>query len=135
MPENLTRESFERDHAALYGQIRSEAMAAGATQERARIQAVRAQVLPGHEALIEKLAFDGSTTGAEAAVAVLAAERTQIDGQRRAHAGDAPPAAPGAHAGSHAEGESEPAKKPGAVKAVINSVKAYAALNRRDATA
>ncbi|MGH2845435.1 MAG: hypothetical protein ACRDL0_05345, partial [Thermoleophilaceae bacterium] len=46
----------------------------GATQERARIQAVRAQCMPGHEALIETLAYDGKTTGPEAAVQVLAAE-------------------------------------------------------------
>ena len=48
----------------------------GATAERARIQAVREQLIPGHEALIERLAMDGQTTGPEAAVAVLAAERT-----------------------------------------------------------
>ena len=49
----------------------------GSAQERSRIAAVREQVIPGHEALIERLAFDGSTTGPEAAVQVLAAERTR----------------------------------------------------------
>ena len=48
----------------------------GATAERTRIQAVRDQLIPGHEDLIERLAMDGQTTGPEAAVAVLAAERT-----------------------------------------------------------
>lgn len=47
----------------------------GATNERQRIQDVFAQSMPGHEALIEKLAFDGKTTGEQAAVAVLNAER------------------------------------------------------------
>lgn len=49
--------------------------AEGAVSERDRIAAVRAQSLPGHEALIERFAADGHTTGPEAAVAVLAAER------------------------------------------------------------
>lgn len=132
MPENLTREALERDHAALYGQIRSEALAEGATQERARIQAVRAQALPGHDALIETLAFDGKTTGPEAAAAVLAAERAVIQARTTAHANDAPKAAPSGHEGSHAEDASEkPGNKPGVVKAVINSAKAYARLNGR----
>jgi ATP-dependent protease ClpP protease subunit len=51
-----------------------------AAAERERIQAVRAQLIPGHEALIEQLAFDGKTTGPEAAAAVLAAERRLRDG-------------------------------------------------------
>ena len=129
MPENLTRESLERDHAALYGQIRSDAMAEGATQERARIQAVRAQALPGHEALIETLAFDGKTTGDQAASAVLAAEREVINTRTKAHAADAPKAAPTGASGANAEHAAE--GKPGAVKAVINHAKAYAGMNRR----
>jgi len=129
MPENLTRESLERDHAALYGQIRSDAMAEGATQERARIQAVRAQALPGHEALIETLAFDGKTTGDQAAAAVLAAERQVIAARTSAHAADAPNAAPNGAKGANAEDTAE--GKPGVVKAVINHAKAYAGMNRR----
>jgi capsid assembly protease len=51
------------------------ARAEGAAAERQRIADVRAQSLPGHEALIERLAFDGKTTGPEAATVVLKAER------------------------------------------------------------
>lgn len=132
MPENLTRESLERDHAALYGQIRSDAMAEGATQERARIQAVRAQALPGHEALIETLAFDGKTTGDQAAAAVLAAERQVIATRTKAHGADAPPAAPSGAPGASAEDMAEgKGKKPGVVNAVINHAKVYAGMNRR----
>jgi hypothetical protein len=47
----------------------------GAEAERGRIQEVRLQLVPGHEALIEELAFDGKTTGPEAAVKVIAAEK------------------------------------------------------------
>lgn len=49
--------------------------AIGAEAERKRIQEVEARLLPGHETLINKLKFDGKTTGAEAADAVLNAER------------------------------------------------------------
>lgn len=55
--------------------LRAEARAEGAESERQRIAAVREQSLPGHEALIERLAADGQTTGEQAAVQVLAAER------------------------------------------------------------
>ncbi len=47
----------------------------GAQQERERIQAVEDQCIPGHEALIKQLKFDGKTSGAEAALQVLAAEK------------------------------------------------------------
>lgn len=59
--------------------LRAEGAAAGEaaakTAERERIQSVFAQSMPGHEALINSLAFDGKTFGAEAAVAVLGAEK------------------------------------------------------------
>ena len=51
---------------------------------------MRSQVLPGHEALIEGLAFDGKTTGPEAAMAVLAAEKQSRTAQAAALASDAP---------------------------------------------
>jgi hypothetical protein len=49
--------------------------AAGAADELARIQAVSEQAMPGHEALAARLMFDGKTTGPEAAVQILAAEK------------------------------------------------------------
>ncbi len=48
-----------------------------AKAERERIQAVQDQSMPGHEALINELAFDGKTTGPEAAVKVLQAEKSK----------------------------------------------------------
>ena len=68
--------------------------AEGAETERSRIQAVREQSMPGHEALIEALAFDGKTSGPEAAVKVLAAEKTRIAGAAAARAADAPAPVP-----------------------------------------
>ncbi|MCF6147278.1 MAG: hypothetical protein E3K37_01320 [Candidatus Kuenenia sp.] len=47
----------------------------GAEIERQRIKAVEAQALSGHEALIEGLKYDGKTTGEQAAIAVLNAEK------------------------------------------------------------
>ena len=69
---------------------RAEGHAAGATAERQRIADVRAQSLPGHEALVERLAFDGKTTGPEAATAVLKAERDRIAAQGTALRAEAP---------------------------------------------
>lgn len=47
----------------------------GAAAEQRRIAEVRAQAIAGHEQLIETLAADGKTTGAEAAMAIVAAEK------------------------------------------------------------
>ena len=50
--------------------------AEGAAAERQRIAAVLAQAIPGHEALIEEMVSDGKTTGPEAAMRIVSAERT-----------------------------------------------------------
>lgn len=47
----------------------------GAETERLRIKAIEAVALPGHTTLIEQLKWDGQTTGAEAAMKVLQAEK------------------------------------------------------------
>ncbi len=48
---------------------------AGAQAERERILAIEEQSLPGHEALIEEMKADGVTSGPQAAVKVLQAEK------------------------------------------------------------
>lgn len=68
--------------------------AQGADAERARIQAVEGQLIPGHEALINGLKFDGKSTAGDAAQAVLAAEKTTRNAQAAALASDAPTALP-----------------------------------------
>jgi hypothetical protein len=60
--------------------------------ERERIQGVEAQQIPGHEALILSLKFDGKTSPGDAAVAVLAAEKQKRAGHAAALAADAPAA-------------------------------------------
>jgi len=100
MSDSLTRASFEQEHAALFAQVQSEFLAMGSSRERDRIKAVLAvgTNLPGHEALLNGLAFDGTTSAPEAAQAVLVAEGATRAAAIRAHANDAPPAAPGAAA-------------------------------------
>lgn len=96
----ITRASFEQDHAPLFAQLRGEFTALGATLERERIQAVLAvgANLPGHEKLLDTLAFDGKTTAPEASMAVLKAEGDQRAAAIKAHADDAPQAAKGSAA-------------------------------------
>jgi signal peptide peptidase SppA len=69
--------------------LRAEGRVEGAISERDRIAAVRAQSLPGHEALIEQLAADGHTTGPEAAMAVVAAESALRQEQAQSREDDA----------------------------------------------
>ncbi len=108
---NMTREAFVADHPQIAESIRQEALAIatvaaieaanpalvlalrseGAAAERARIQAVEAQALPGYEAQIAAMKFDGVTTGAEAAVAILALEKQARGAQAAAIAADAAP--------------------------------------------
>ncbi len=62
----------------------------GAAGERQRIMDVQAQNLGGHEELIQALMFDGVTTGPEAAVQVLAAEKSVRERALDDHRADAP---------------------------------------------
>jgi len=76
---DITKGYIEEHHADIAESFRAEgadtAKADGATAERQRIQDVFSQAMPGHDALINKLAFDGETTGPMAAVAVLVEEK------------------------------------------------------------
>jgi signal peptide peptidase SppA len=106
------------------------AQTTAATAERARIQAVRAQSMPGHEALIETLAFDGTTTGPEAAVQVLAAEKQKTGQQLALLAADATPPAPSAAAPVTAKEEVIAAvtdESPATIKANAEKAQVYQA--------
>jgi signal peptide peptidase SppA len=101
----MTPEQLEREHPAVAAHFRNlgeqaglqSGKAAGAVAERERIKGVRAQLMPGHEKLIEQLAADGTTTGPEAAVAVLNAERQIASNRAAALVKDTPPPLPGAN--------------------------------------
>ena len=47
----------------------------GKVSERERIKGVEDMALPGHDALIAQMRYDGKSTGADAAQAIIAAER------------------------------------------------------------
>lgn len=82
--------------ATIHAAAVTEAKAEGAKAERERIQAVENVSLPGHEALIADLKFDGKTTGPEAAQRVLGAEKTARDRRLANLKSDAPAPAPAA---------------------------------------
>jgi signal peptide peptidase SppA len=62
--------------------MRKQSFEEGCKAERARIQAVEEQGngMPGHEELVAKLKFDGKTTGEQAAIQILAAEKKKLGG-------------------------------------------------------
>ena len=75
----MTLAALRADHPELVEAILAEGHATGfekgQADESARVKAVFDASLPGHEALIQQLMFDGKTTGGEAAAAVLGAEK------------------------------------------------------------
>lgn len=75
----------------LLAALLAEGEASGRAHEQARAAAVRAQHIPGHDALIERLAADGKTTGPDAAMAVLAAEKSLRLAAQTAQAAAPPP--------------------------------------------
>jgi ATP-dependent protease ClpP protease subunit len=105
--KDMTLEQMRAEHPELVAAIEAEARAGmhtaeeldsarseGAAAENQRINDVRAQLIPGHEALIEQLAADGKTTGAQAAMAIIAAEKSQRIAAAAAIDEEAPAAVP-----------------------------------------
>jgi ClpP class serine protease len=95
----LTAAVVMEEYPAVYDDIhalgaKSVDLKAAATAERERIMAVFEQALPGHDALIREMAFDGHTSGPEAAVRILAAERELSTAHRRGMEDVAAPVAP-----------------------------------------
>jgi hypothetical protein len=70
-------QTLKAEHPDVAEALINEGKELGATAERDRIKSVEAQSMPGHEALIATLKFDGKTSGPEAAVQVLAAEKAK----------------------------------------------------------
>lgn len=86
----MTKEQIQAQHPEVYNAIVDEgktigidsmkdaiiaAKAEGTETERKRILSVKDQLIPGHEELINSLMFDGITTGEQAAIKILSAER------------------------------------------------------------
>lgn len=121
---------FAAENAEAAALIRAQ----GAEAERARIQAVREQSMPGHEKLIDALAFDGKTSGPEAALQVLAAERAQRAAQATARVNDAP--APVATAPTPEVDAAEPklGSRPGYIDASVDQDALHAAAKQYQST-
>ena len=88
--KDMTPEQLAAEHPEAVAIIRTQA----ADAERARILAVEGQLIPGHEALINTLKFDGKSSPGDAAMAVNAAERKNRTAYAAALASDAPAALP-----------------------------------------
>lgn len=67
----LTVDSVKIDHPDIFNAIFAE----GVKAENDRVKSVQLQSFPGHEKLIVEMIADGKTTGSEAAIKILAAER------------------------------------------------------------
>jgi len=92
MKDEVTVESFKVAYPDIFQSIVAEAYDKGVADgkdqgkkegvesERARIQGVETQLIPGHEKLIAGLKYDGKTTGPEAAVKILEAEKNLRSG-------------------------------------------------------
>jgi signal peptide peptidase SppA len=108
---NMTAQELADKFAAESPEAAALLRAEGSKGERDRIQAVRAQAMPGHEALIDTLAFDGKSTAGEAALAIVAAEKAKSTAAAAARAADA--VAPVAQAPAAEDAVEKPnAKKP-----------------------
>jgi len=87
MDSLITKESLREAYPELLADIEvvafdrgvaegiKQGMTDGALAERNRIRSVEDQLIPGHEQLIQSLKYDGITTGPEAAVKILTAEK------------------------------------------------------------
>lgn len=124
--EALEQAAYEKGKAEGLAQGKAEGFAQGkaegATAERERIKAVEAQAIPGHEALIAEMKFDGKTTGPEAAVRILAAEKEKRGKVLTELKADAPKPVPHTDAPASPEGAAaatetvEQARKAGLVR-------------------
>lgn len=90
--KTMNQDELQAAHPELANQLRAD----GAKAERERIQGIEGQAIPGHEALITKLKFDGTSTAGDAAMAVVAAEKSQRQAHATATANDAPAPLPAA---------------------------------------
>jgi len=87
---SMDRTELAAAHPALLESILLEGRAAGAAAERTRILAIQSASIPGHEALVASLVADGTATAGDAALQILAAEKTARTNAGAARADEAP---------------------------------------------
>ena len=73
----MNLETLKAEHPDLVQAILNEAIAEGAEQERARIQAIEDIAIVGHEDLVNAAKFDGKTTAEALAVQILKADKAR----------------------------------------------------------
>lgn len=110
--EEIRRAGFDAGVAEGLKTGREEGREAGAEAERERIRGIEKIAVPGHEALIAGLKYDGKTTGPEAAVKVLEAETALRKTKQESFVADAPKPAAQAPAPQKEDPEAELAKLP-----------------------
>ena len=81
-----TAEQLAAEHPEAAAALRAE----GASAERDRIKAIEEQLVPGHEALVNSMKFDGKSNAGDVAIAVLAAEKNSREAAAKAMVNDAP---------------------------------------------
>lgn len=81
-----TAEQLAAEHPEAAAALRAE----GASAERDRIKAIEEQLVPGHEALVNSMKFDGKSNAGDVAIAVLAAEKNSREAAAKAMINDAP---------------------------------------------
>ncbi len=99
---NITKELIASDYTDIAAAFSDEGYAAGlevgkklgAEAERERIKGIEAVSMPGHEALIAALKFDGNTTAADAAVQIIGAEKATRETMATRISADAPKPVP-----------------------------------------
>jgi capsid assembly protease len=120
----ITAEQFASENPEAVAAFRAE----GAAAERARIQDVEAQAIPGHEKIIAALKFDGKSTAGDAALAIVAAEKATRTAAAVASDADAP--APVAQVpAATVQAADKPAKTR---QQLTDEAKAYAAAHKVD---
>lgn len=72
----IEKDAYDRGFETGQAQGKSAGILEGAESERTRIKSVEDASLAGHEELVASLKYDGVTTGPEAAVKVLQAEKS-----------------------------------------------------------
>lgn len=110
--EEIRRAGYDAGLAKGVETGRAEGFEAGKKAERDRIREVEGVSIPGHEKLIAELKFNGTTTGPEAAVKVLEAEKALRETKRESFVADAAKPAPAAPAPAKEDPEAELAKLP-----------------------
>jgi hypothetical protein len=106
----------------------------GESAERERIKAIEVQAegMPGHDALIQEMKFDGKTTGPEAAVRLLAAEKTKKAARVTEIRADAPKPVPAAAIEDPAKSETTKDGKKADHVALAKEAQEYRAIRKKE---